>query len=120
MRPGLTAGALGPSIVSLNANKSPPAPPPAAHVTRAVTSPDRASLSVSVVTNTVLGAYRTSGLPLVLFIRRVAGGKQQTKGHRYAPDGCARPRPYAYLYVSGLHHVDPVAGVCGLIGLVLE
>ena len=64
MRPGLTAGALGPSIVSLNANKSPPAPPPAAHVTRAVTSPGRASPSVSVVTNTVLGAYRTSGLPL--------------------------------------------------------
>ena len=28
MRPGLTAGALGPSIVSLNTNNPPPPPPP--------------------------------------------------------------------------------------------
>jgi hypothetical protein len=69
---------------------------------------------------TVSGGLSNFWLATVLFVRRVAGGTQQTKGHRYAPDGCTRPRPHAYLYVTGLHHVDPVAGVCGVIGLVLE
>jgi hypothetical protein len=32
MRPGITAGALGPSIISLNTNNPPPPPPPPAGV----------------------------------------------------------------------------------------